>query len=272
MSRIVVIFDFDRTIIDGDSDNWVVTQMGLTHLFDQLFSTMPWNSLMNRMMEELHLQQKTIEDIGECLKQIPLHPKIISAIKSAHSMGCDLRIVSDANQFFIKTILEQHQLFGFFTEIITNPTSVDDDGRLRIVPYHDFKLSPHGCTLCPSHMCKGMILERIQAFSRQNGKNITIYIGDGGGDYCPSLKLGENDHVMPRKKFPLWERIHRNPSLVKATVHEWSNGEELETTLLHLITCSAIDGNQCVYTSTGSDTTSKVHSRPASTIKVCQSL
>ncbi|KAL2930179.1 Thiamine phosphate phosphatase-like protein, partial [Bienertia sinuspersici] len=154
MSKLMVVFDFDRTIIDGDSDRWLITHMGLTHLFDQLVSAMPWNSLMNRMMEELHFQGKTIEDVGECLKQMPLHPKIISALKFAHSMGCDLRIVSDANQFFIKTILEQHHVAGLFTDIITNPSYVDDEGRLRIVPYHDIKLAPHGCSLCPSNMCK----------------------------------------------------------------------------------------------------------------------
>ena len=43
---IVVIFDFDKTIIDCDSDNWVVDELGATELFNQLLPTMPWNSLM----------------------------------------------------------------------------------------------------------------------------------------------------------------------------------------------------------------------------------
>lgn len=43
---VVVVFDFDRTIIDDDSDSWVITEMGLTHLFNQLRPTMPWTSLM----------------------------------------------------------------------------------------------------------------------------------------------------------------------------------------------------------------------------------
>lgn len=43
---VVVVFDFDRTLIDGDSDNWVVTEMGLTQLFHELHRTMPWTSLM----------------------------------------------------------------------------------------------------------------------------------------------------------------------------------------------------------------------------------
>lgn len=43
---IVVVFDFDKTIIDVDSDNWVVDELGFTDLFDRLLHTMPWNSLM----------------------------------------------------------------------------------------------------------------------------------------------------------------------------------------------------------------------------------
>lgn len=39
------------------------------------------------MLEELHSQGKTIEDIAECLRKMPLHPKIIEAIKSAHDLG-----------------------------------------------------------------------------------------------------------------------------------------------------------------------------------------
>lgn len=42
----VVVFDFDKTIIDCDSDNWVVDELGATDLFNQLLPTMPWNSLM----------------------------------------------------------------------------------------------------------------------------------------------------------------------------------------------------------------------------------
>lgn len=47
MAKIVILFDFDRTLIDGDSDNWVVTEMGLTEIFHQLRFTLPWNRLMD---------------------------------------------------------------------------------------------------------------------------------------------------------------------------------------------------------------------------------
>lgn len=45
-AEIVVIFDFDKTIIDLDSDNWVIDELGFTDLFNQLLHSMPWNSMM----------------------------------------------------------------------------------------------------------------------------------------------------------------------------------------------------------------------------------
>lgn len=232
----MIIWDFDRTIMDDDSDRWVVVEMGLTQLFNHLRQTLPWNSLMDRMMAELHSHGKTIEDIINCLNRVPLHPQIVSAIRSAHSLGCDLKVVSDANQFFIETILKNHGVYGCFSEIITNPTFVDEEGRLRIFPYHGSAMAPHGCNLCPPNLCKGSVLNRMQDSGSENGKKrVVIYIGDGGGDFCPTLKLGEEDHVMPRKNFPLHHLISKSSVPVKAQIHEWVDGEELNNILLRLI-------------------------------------
>jgi len=46
MAGIVVIFDFDSTIIECDSDNWVLDETGLTEKFYQLLPSMAWNPLM----------------------------------------------------------------------------------------------------------------------------------------------------------------------------------------------------------------------------------
>lgn len=62
-----------------------------------------------------------------------------------------------------------------------------------------------------------------------------IYLGDGQGDYCPSLMLRESDFVMPRKNFPVWDLISNNPNLIKASIHGWSDGVEFEKVLLSLI-------------------------------------
>lgn len=234
----MVLFDFDHTMIEDNSDTWVVEEMGLTPLFNQLRRSLPWTSLMDRMMGELHSKGKTIEEIAACLRRVPMNPRVIAAIRKAHSLpGCDLRIISDANQFFIETILKHYGLFDCFSDIVTNPSTVEEEGRLRIFPHHS---SPHGCSLCPPNLCKGLVIEQIRASISEKEKTRMIYLGDGRGDFCPSLKLGEGDHVMPRKDFPLWKRIFDNRTLIKAKVYQWSNGEELERILIQLIDAGSI--------------------------------
>ncbi|KAK7325129.1 hypothetical protein VNO77_29228 [Canavalia gladiata] len=242
MAGIVLVFDFDKTIIDCDSDNWVVDELGFNDLFNQLLPTMPWNTLMDRMMMELHSHGKTIEDIVQTLQRIPTHPRIIHAIKTAHALGCDLRIVSDANTLFIETILKQLGIRECFSEINTNPCYVNEEGRLRVLPYHDLNKSPHGCSLCPPNMCKGLMIDKIQGLIQSSGENKRfIYLGDGSGDYCPSLRLKNGDFVMPRKNFPVWDLICKDPLLIKAEIHEWSDGEEMGRTLLQLINKNSLE-------------------------------
>ncbi|KAI4325336.1 hypothetical protein MLD38_030746 [Melastoma candidum] len=40
---------------------------------------------------------------------------------------------------------------------------------------------------------------------------------------------------MPRKDYPLWELMLKNPSLIKAEVHEWTDGQNQEVGLLEIV-------------------------------------
>lgn len=80
---------------------------------------------------------------------------------------------------------------------------------------------------------QGLVIDRIRG--SLPSKTRFIYVGDGKGDYCPTLNLEGCDFVMPRKNYPLWKQICSDPKLVDARVHDWSSGEELETILLNLI-------------------------------------
>ncbi|AES67879.2 putative hydrolase [Medicago truncatula] len=235
MAGVVVIFDFDSTIIECDSDNWVLDEFGLTEKFYQLLPSMLWNPLMDKIMNELHAQGKTMEEIVEVLNRTPIHPRIIPAIEAAYSLGCELRIVSDANIFFIETILKHHGVLNCFSKITANPSYVNGEGRLIICPYHDYLKSSHGCNLCPPNMCKGKVMEMFQNSLDDEGKKKIIYLGDGSGDFCPSLKLKESDYLMPRMNFALSDLVSKNSNDIKAHVHGWRDGEELENVLLHII-------------------------------------
>ncbi|KAG2722768.1 hypothetical protein I3760_02G141100 [Carya illinoinensis] len=189
------------------------------------------------MMKELHARGKTIEDIADVFKRIPIHPRIVTivpAIKAAHALGCDLRIVSDANTFFIETILKHLELREYFSEINTNPSFADEEGRGSFP------------TMIPTGLLMAVVsalqtCARIQASVYKEEEKF-IYLGDGSGDYCPSLKLGDVDHVMPRKDFPGWDLIYKKPLLIKAEIHdEWIDGEDLERILLGLINKVSIE-------------------------------
>ncbi|XP_027925676.1 inorganic pyrophosphatase 2-like [Vigna unguiculata] len=246
MAGIVVVFDFDSTIIECDSDNWVLDEFGLTEKFYELLPNTLWNPLMDKMMYELHSQGKTIEDIVQVLNRTPIHPRIVLAIEAAHSFGCELKIVSDANTFFIETILKHHGVWNCFSEITANPSYVNEEGRLIICPYHDYVKSSHGCNLCPPNMCKGLVMERIQKSVDAASEKKYIYVGDGNGDFCPSLKLKDKDFLMPRRNFPLFDLVSKNSNHIKPEVHAWRNGEELYDVMLHIMNKAIGEGKNSV--------------------------
>ncbi|KAG9148481.1 hypothetical protein Leryth_025165, partial [Lithospermum erythrorhizon] len=133
MDGIVLVFDFDKTIIDVDSDNWEHS-----HGYNDRRASY-WG--------------KTIQHVRRSTKlDLILASQSCSAIKSAHALGCDLRM-PDANLFFIETMLEATWYKTLFLRINTNP-SYD----IRIVPYHDFHLSS---------TCASLILEDPSIFGEQ---------------------------------------------------------------------------------------------------------
>lgn len=215
-------------------------------------------------MGELHSQGTTIDEIAGSIRTAPLSHHVVAAIKTAQALGCELRILSDANAFFIDTVLAHHGLAGCFSEISTNSASVDAGGCLRITPHHDFRhgaCSSHGCTLatCPPNMCKGKVMEELlqelsaEAAVGNRRPSRVVYLGDGRGDYCPTLKLAARDYMMPRKGYPVSDLIAGDRRAVRADVRGWADFKDLETVLLGIIQeCAAAaikeshDGDQVV--------------------------
>ena len=102
---------------------------------------------------------------------------------------CDLKIVSDANLFFIETILKHLGLEDCFSEINTNPSFVDEEGRLRIFPHHDFTSSSHGCSLCPPNMCK--VMENFHFTCSFNYWHVTYFWLISG--FCSATEHGDKE-------------------------------------------------------------------------------
>ncbi|KAM3289778.1 hypothetical protein P3S67_018067 [Capsicum chacoense] len=200
MMEIVVVFDFNKTIIDLESDNWVVDECIATDLFNQLVPTMLWNIVMDTMTQETHARGKTIHDTKEVMKRVHVISGVVPTIKASHVLGCDLRIVRNANLFFVETILKHSEIKDCFLEINTNLSYIDDEGKLRIYPYYNFD---HKCNNpCPLIIYKVLVIEKMQAsLALEGNKKRMIYLGDRAGNFCPNLMLKEQDFVMPRKDF-----------------------------------------------------------------------
>ncbi|EEE56590.1 hypothetical protein OsJ_05950 [Oryza sativa Japonica Group] len=202
---VVVVFDFDKTIIDCDSDNWVVDALGATARFDDLLCRLPWNSAIDAMMGELHAEGRTVEEVAASLRAAPLSPRVAAAVETARALGCELRVLSDANAFFVGAVLDHHGLAGCFSAGKVMERIIDE----------------------LSCGCGGALAAR---------RRRVVYVGDGRGDYCPSLKLTEMDYVMPRKGYPVWDLIAGGDrAAVRADVREWADFEDLEAVLLGIV-------------------------------------
>ena len=87
-----------------------------------------------------------------CLQQIQVEPSLKSEILRLSGKGVDVRVLSDANTFFIDTILKSNGLESI-RAVVSNPAAFDENGCLRIRPYHT---DPHPVqSTSPPNLCKG---------------------------------------------------------------------------------------------------------------------
>ncbi|KAK1935053.1 Thiamine phosphate phosphatase-like protein [Phytophthora citrophthora] len=238
--ELLVIFDFDDSLVNEDSDVYV---FGSFHpelcqtAYDRHAKKPIWPSVFDDMLQVLASERPhvTLELIRERVAKIPVQARMIDAIRMAVELfGAEVKVISDGNTFYIESMLEHRELDQHVKEVFANPveheTSEDGHTRLRIRPYHADHLEPHGCTWCPTNMCKGSILDSIRS-----GKSYSrvIYVGDGTGDFCPASRLSENDVVLARSHllsgdpYGLQRCINDNPGVVHAPVVPWSTGFDI---------------------------------------------
>ncbi|KAG2520694.1 hypothetical protein JM18_006841 [Phytophthora kernoviae] len=236
----LVIFDFDQSLINEDSDDFVFRSFHpelATTLEARFEQKRVWPTVFDDMLQVIAREKPhvTTDMIWEKLEQIPMQPRMTEAIRMAvDQFGADFKVISDGNTFYINGVLQHRELDQHSSGVFANPAEFEvlKDGRkwIRIRPYHTEDDEPLGCEWCPSNMCKGRILESLR-----KGKQYArvIYVGDGVGDFCPATRLTTNDVVCARADKPdrtsygLQKRIDKNAELVKATVVPWSTGDDI---------------------------------------------
>lgn len=255
MKKNLIVFDFDWSLLDENSDAWVVKQLA-PEIYGQwrtLYQrdTETWAEFMDKMMGMLHERNVTKEHIEESFRTVPMREAMVEAVRYCKENNSDLIIISGANEFFIEVILGHFGMREIFSAVHTH-RSRWHQGRLRVRPYHapmtitrdaagrivrekldeedceEEAWKEHSCTVCTPDLCKGEILaEYIQSGQYDR----VFYIGDSDNDFCPSALLSKDDHVLLRKDFSLHKRLQAGQKegdpTISAHLHLWERAEDV---------------------------------------------
>ncbi|KAF9425360.1 putative phosphatase phospho1 [Podila epigama] len=221
------VFDFDWTLIECDSDNWVFQHLNQELYQVQLMSVgkVQWTDLQQRLLGSLFDSGVSRKDIENTLRRIPFEPAMIEALTTMKDHGAELYILSDANTIYIETVLKAHRIDHLFTRIITNPATFDERGRLNVSRFHGLDEIPHDCRLpCEPNICKG---KEIQKLIDSREWDQVVYMGDSSNDFCPSTRLQRSDVVLAREGLLLQSLIEQSTEMIKAKVVYWRDAQDV---------------------------------------------
>ncbi|XP_054828765.1 pyridoxal phosphate phosphatase PHOSPHO2 [Eublepharis macularius] len=230
--KFLLVFDFDHTIVDENSDTWIVKCAPAAKLPDEIRNSYQkgrWTEYMGRVFRFLGDNGIREEEMKRTMTAIPFTEgmKDLLDFIGKHKDSFDCIIISDSNAVFIDWILKAANVGQVFNEVFTNPASFDGCGYLTVENFHI-----HSCARCPVNLCKRKVLEEfLENHLKQRIKySQVLYIGDGGNDLCPVMCLKKDDVVMPRHGYMLQKMVSQlSQDLVplEASIVTWSSGIEI---------------------------------------------
>ncbi|GJJ78795.1 hypothetical protein EMPS_11154 [Entomortierella parvispora] len=234
-------FDFDWSLIETDSDRFVIEYLSpaLRKKLDE--RAMQWTDLQNECLKEFHEQGGSSQLVRESLTKVPMDSDMIKTCHLLYERGWDLAIVSDANSVYIESILEHYGIRHLFSAIVTNPAFWDAEGRLHIHRLTPADV-PHGCPLgvCSLNICKGqevdkLVQQRLGPNSANGSTLKMLYVGDGQNDYCPALRMkNPEDLYFVRKGRSLEKYLEKNSAAKDALpsrIVYWSSASDILKTI-----------------------------------------
>lgn len=237
--RFLVAFDFDHTVVEENSDVVARKLMSADLIPEKvrnLHQVKGWTDYMSEIFKLLHQHKVSKDTIIRAMQKLTPTPKMSEFLSWLKEEGHEIIIISDSNSVFISEWLHHRNLHECVKKVFTNPATFEENGLLSIAPYHD----QEWCKLSTRNLCKGHILETYINERQAEGEEFeaVVYIGDGQNDFCPALKLNENDFLFPRSGFNLERLINNPPSdllyegkRVKGKVHSWVSALEIKEVL-----------------------------------------
>ncbi|KAM8889854.1 pyridoxal phosphate phosphatase PHOSPHO2 isoform 1-T2 [Synchiropus picturatus] len=232
--KTLMVFDFDHTLVDDNSDTWVIRCLPGQTIPDSLRNSYRrghWTEFMGRLMNYIGDQEVLPDQVRKVMETIPFTAGMtdLLAFISENKNTIDCIVISDANTMFIDWILHAAGLQQAVDKVFSNPAKFNDLGYMEVHCHHS-----HDCDRCPVNLCKKKVLNMYLSECMERGVEYQqiFYVGDGGNDFCPTACLRGHDVIMPRKGYTL-ERLLANledkkdEASLRARVIAWSNGTEI---------------------------------------------
>ncbi|XP_044053229.1 pyridoxal phosphate phosphatase PHOSPHO2 [Siniperca chuatsi] len=232
--KTLMVFDFDHTVVDDNSDTWVIRCLPDQTLPDSVKNSYQkghWTEFMGRVMNYIGDQEVSPDRVRSVMETIPFTAGMtdLLAFISEHKSTIDCIVISDSNTMFIDWILHSSGLQAAVDRVFTNPAKFNQLGYMEVQCYHS-----HDCDRCPVNLCKKKVLKLYLSQQSDGGVEYEriFYVGDGGNDLCPAYCLRGHDVVMPRKGYTL-EKLLAKPegqednASLRAKVIAWSSGTDI---------------------------------------------
>ncbi|KAF7647375.1 hypothetical protein LDENG_00173250 [Lucifuga dentata] len=232
--KTLMVFDFDHTLVDDNSDTWVVRCLPGQTLPDYLRNSYRkghWTEFMGRVMKYIGEQEVSPDRVRSVMETIPFTAGMTDLLTfiSEQKSSIECIIISDSNIMFIDWILHAAGVHSAVDQVFSNPATFNERGHMEVECYHS-----HDCSRCPVNLCKKKVLEAYLKEQAKGGVEYEriFYVGDGGNDLCPTSCLRGRDVVMPRKGFTLEKLLsklggQRENGALRAGVISWSSGADI---------------------------------------------
>lgn len=215
----LAVFDFDQTIINGDSDAAARGLIDPPNLIPDRQNFPDWTQYMQQVfntIKNINISAEKILDVVSSLNPIVGMPEVM---KEFYKNNVEIIVASDSNSLFIHNWLKRNKLSRIISCIYTNPAEIVD-GLIKIEPY----TLQRTCGSCTKNMCKGTIVKEHKLKSNKVYSK-TFYFGDGKNDLCPVMKLTPNDIAFPRSGYTLDNLLKSHAA--QADVIPWCTGNDI---------------------------------------------
>ena len=231
--KILLIFDFDKTIINDDSFGYYAIKMLTKEEKAKLFKAprnQNWVIGFNLTLKMIKSHGTTLNEFNKVLEEIPLSKGMeeLFTYIGKNKSKYEAVIMSSNYQYVIFHLLKHYNIFDIFSEIICTPSKESNsDEKDQFVYVLNNK--PHNCPKCNPCNCKSLDFKEFLSSHDMSKYEKIVFVGDGWNDFCLAKDLSDKDVVFARKHFVLYKKLFEEnlKNSLKCKAEAWDDAKDI---------------------------------------------